>query len=88
MVLTLFEKGLSLTEQSAQELISTLQRNAMSLAKSSKFAKFVIGLCKSTQYQPMVSRFQAELSEIASQHKSILKSAMAREIRKLASCQT
>ena len=31
-----------------------------------------------------VSRFHSELSEVVSQHKSILKSAMAREVRKLA----
>ena len=32
-----------------------------------------------------VSQFQAELSEIASLHRSILKSALSREVRKLAS---
>lgn len=54
VALTLLKKGVTITEVSVGKLIRTLQKNAATLCKSSKFAKLVIEVCKSTQDQAMV----------------------------------
>lgn len=54
VALSLFQKGVVMNEPSVTKLVATLQRNAVALCKSSKFAKLVIQLCKSPQYQPLV----------------------------------
>lgn len=55
VALTLFKRGVPITEASVGRLIGTLQKNATILCKSSKFAKLVIEICKSPQHQAMVS---------------------------------
>ena len=56
VVLTLFQSGLllGLDEAAMNTLVATLQRNAASLSKSSKFAKLVMELCKSSHDQVLV----------------------------------
>ena len=56
MALTLFQSGLNLGEDdtAAKTLLATLQNNAAPLNRSSKFAKLVMEICKSPQYQMLV----------------------------------
>ncbi len=56
VALTLFQSGVRLGEDEAsvRTLVTTLQRNAAPLSKSSKFAKLVMEICKSPQYQVLV----------------------------------
>ena len=54
VALTLLKKKVSLNEASTGRLVNLLQRNAEPLSKSSKFAKLIMELCKSLQYQKMV----------------------------------
>jgi hypothetical protein len=62
VALALFKKtGATTTEASLVKLIGTLQWNATVLCKSSKFAKLVIEICKSSQHQAMVREKRSAL---------------------------
>ena len=67
VALTLFQRGVSVTEATVGQLVATLQRNAAALHKSSKFAKLVMELCKSPHYRPLVSSlyYSYKLSSVA-----------------------
>ncbi len=54
VALALLEKEVTMGEDTVKKLIEMLRRNALSLCKSSKFAKLIIKLCKTPQYHMMV----------------------------------
>lgn len=55
VAMALLQKKVTVTSSSLGKLVGLLQGSAKVLSKSSKFAKLIMELCKSQQYQEMVS---------------------------------
>jgi len=58
VALFLIQQKVSFSLSSVEDLIKVLQQSSEVLLKSSKFAKFVIELCKNLQLKQMVEAFE------------------------------